>query len=61
MPQKLLSTKEAAERCGVAVSTFHGYVDAERISYALKGEGKRGAMWFDADAVARLAEELAAA
>lgn len=60
MASDLLPTKDVAERLHVPLSTFHGWVDAGRITPALKAPGLRGALFFRPADVDKLAHELAA-
>jgi len=59
MPQPLVPSKEACERLGIDRSTLMRWVAAGRITPALKGEGIRGPMWFNAADVDRLSERSA--
>lgn len=54
----LKPTAEVAERLGKSVATITRYVKAGRISPVIKGEGLRGAMWFNPDDIERLKSEL---
>ena len=54
----LKPTAEVADRLGKSVATITRYVKAGRINPVIKGEGLRGAMWFDPIDVDRLATEL---
>lgn len=46
--QDLLTTRQAADRLGVNVSTISRWVLAGRLSPALRGDGQTGGMWFRA-------------
>lgn len=54
----LISAREAAAILGVSSSQLHKLARAERLPTALKGDGIRGARWFDLDDVNELASEL---
>lgn len=45
----LLSTAQLARKLGVTVSTISRRVQRGELTPVIKGEGIRGAMWFDAD------------
>jgi predicted site-specific integrase-resolvase len=59
MDSDLLTTSEAADLAGVAVSTFHGWVYAGRIVPAMKAPGLRGAKFFRRSDVEALMEGAA--
>ena len=56
----VLTSREAAERCGIPLRTWHNWVLAGHIDPVRKLDGIRGALLFDADEVERLAETHAA-
>ena len=58
---RVIAIKLLAERLGCGTSTVHRLVADGRLVPAVRGEGIRGAMFFDAVAVERLALELAEA
>lgn len=59
MAPDLISTREACRLLGdLPLSTFHSWVDAEKITPALKANGKRGQMFFRRSDVQRLAAKL---
>lgn len=51
VPRDLLTTKQVADRLGVAVSTVSRMARDGRLIPALKTDGLRGAMWFEASDV----------
>lgn len=54
----LLTTRQAADRLGVTVSTISRWVASGKLAPALRIEGLRGPMWFrpaDVDALAKAA------
>jgi excisionase family DNA binding protein len=52
-----LTTREAAERVGVPISTFHNWVSAGRIAPVKQLPGTRGAYLFAPEAVEALRAE----
>lgn len=52
-----LTTREAAERIGVPVSTLHNWVTAQRITPIKRLPGQRGALLFALEDVDRLRGE----
>ena len=59
MQTDLIPTAEVAELCGVSVKTIHRWVDAERITPAAIGPGRRGARMFRRADVDHLLASLA--
>ena len=52
-----VTSKEAADRIGISLSTFHNWIAAERITPVKKLPGARGPYLFDAADVERIREE----
>jgi excisionase family DNA binding protein len=59
MPTDLLSTKQAAERMGVSVSTISRLVASRKLTPALRLEGKTGPMFFNQEDVESAITEAA--
>ena len=57
--QPPIPTVEVADRLGRTVRQVHYLIEAGRISPSIQGNGPRGAMFFNADDVDRLAAALA--
>ena len=55
-----LSVADAASQCGRSVSGIHKLIDAGRLTPKFRAPGIRGALFFSAGDVTRLADELAA-
>jgi excisionase family DNA binding protein len=54
-PSRLLTTRQAAERCGVTVQTVNRWVRENRLTPAVQGEGSTGTRFYrqaDVDALA---------
>ena len=60
MSSAYLLTSEVADRLGRTVRQVHYLVEAGRLEPAMKGNGVRGPMLFDAAKVEALANELTA-
>ena len=56
----VLTSREAAERCGIPLRTWHNWVLAGRIDPVRKLAGQRGALLFDESDVNALAAEATA-
>ena len=56
----VLTSREAADRCGVPLRTWHNWVLAGRIDPIRKLAGQRGALLFDEADVNALATEATA-
>lgn len=58
MTQKLMGTKQVAERLGRTPNLVHWLVKKERLLPAVKLPGKTGAMLFDPEVVEEFARKL---
>jgi hypothetical protein len=58
MSEPAIPTVEVANRLGRTVRQVHYLIEAGRLTPTMKGNGPRGPMFFDADAVHELACEL---
>jgi hypothetical protein len=56
---QLLSTRQAAERTGKSVWTIARLVREGHLEPVLRVDGERGAMWFKAEDIEALADEVA--
>jgi hypothetical protein len=54
----LIPTAEVAERLGRTVRQVHYLIEAGRLAPVMKGNGPRGPMFFDSNAVDALADQL---
>lgn len=59
-PEAFMSTRQVAAKYRVTVTTVARWVEAGRLTPALRGEGIRGAMWFRSSDVEALTDEAKA-